>query len=281
MAKVKILVDSTSDIPHDVAKELDIQVIPLNVHFGEKTYLDWVELSPAEFYKLLETSPDRPRTSQPSPGDFARVYEELIKDGSEVCTIVISSALSGTFQSAEIGKSTLGKGRIEIVDSRLASMGFGMPAIEAARAAKAGKSLEEVTRLARDLCARVKIIFGVDTLEYLARNGRIGKAQALLGTLLSMKPLLTIEDGLVAPLDKVRGEKKVFPRMVELMGEMMEPGKTTKCGITHANCLDRAMALKAEVEQAHKVKDILVTDLGPVIGANAGPGTLGLVFYQP
>jgi DegV family protein with EDD domain len=280
MAKVKILVDSTADIPHDLAKDLDIHVIPLNVHFGDKTYLDWVDLLPTHFYDLLHSDPNHPRTSQPSPGDFAKFYEDLTRDGSSVVSLHISANLSGTIQSAELGKGMVDGAKIEIIDSRMASMGFGLVAIAAARAARAGKSLEEVVALARDLCGRVKIIFAVDTLEYLARNGRIGKAQALLGSLLSIKPLLTLEGGFVAPLEKVRGDKKVLPRMVELVGEMIEPGKPVTVSLVHANAIERARELKADIEKNYKVAEAIVADLGPVIGTHTGPGTIGMIFYQ-
>jgi len=281
MSKVRIVVDSTADVPHAIAEELDIKVVPLNVHFGDQVYLDWVELKPDQFYHLLETSKDHPRTSQPSPGDFAKAYEELIKDGADVVSIHISANLSGTFQSATLGQSMLGKGRVEVIDTKGASMVVGIIGIEAARAAKAGRSFEEVVARARDLVGKVKVVFAVDTLEYLARNGRIGRAQAFLGSLVSIKPLLTFdEDGFVAPLEKVRGERKVLPRMVELLGENIDPGKNTRCCIVHAKCPEKAEELKKLILASHKVEEFIVTDLGPVIGTHTGPGTVGLIYYQ-
>ncbi|MEW6032716.1 MAG: DegV family protein [Bacillota bacterium] len=279
MSRVKILVDSTADVPHEVARDLGIHVIPLNVHFGDETYLDWVDLSPQSFYKLLETSPHHPRTSQPSPGDFAKTYEELTADGSSVVSIHISRLLSGTMQSAELGKAMVEGARIEIIDSQLASMAFGVVAVQAARAAREGRSFEEVVALARDLCPKVRVFFAVDTLEYLARNGRIGKAQALLGGLLSIKPLLTLEDGLVAPLEKVRGDRKVIPRIVELLGEQVPPGSEIRACFVNANCPDKAGALQAEVEKAYKLTEVLTAELGPVIGTHTGPGTVGMMIY--
>lgn len=280
MAKVKIVTDSTADIPRRLVEELDITVVPLNVHFGDKTYLDFVELTSENFYDLLESSQDHPRTSQPAPGDFAKVYEELTRDGSPVVSVHLSAELSGTYQSAVMARDMVEGRRIEVVDSRLASMAFGLPVVEAARAAREGKGFEEVVGLVKDLLSRMKVIFAVDTLEYLARNGRIGKAQALLGGLLSVKPLLTLEGGFVAPYEKVRGEKKVIPRMVEIMGDMLEPGKPVKCAIVHANSHDRAETLKAEVERTFQVRETTVSGLGAVIGTHVGPGTLGLLCYN-
>jgi len=283
MSKVKVVVDSTADIPRDIAEELGITVVPLNVHFGDEVFLDWVEMSPPEFYEKLTTSPHHPRTSQPAPGDFAKVYEELTGDGSPVLSLHISAALSGTLQSAELGKAMVEnkEARVEIIDTRGASMHFGLAAIRAGRAAKEGRSLEEVAALVRETMEKIKVVFAVDTLEYLVRNGRIGRAQGLIGSLLSIKPLLTLEDGLVAPLEKVRGAKKVLPRMVEIMTENLEPDRDTDCCIVHADCLERARELKEMVEKATRVREFIVTDLGPVIGTHAGPGTLGLVYYQP
>lgn len=282
MAKVKIVTDSTADIPRRLVDELGIHVVPLNVHFGEKTYLDFVELAPDSFYDLLVSSPEHPRTSQPSPGDFSEVYEKVTEDGSAVVSAHISASLSGTFQSASMATEMLQDRRVELIDTRQASMAFGLAVIAGARAAREGKDVEEVAGLIRDIAAKTTVIFAVDTLEYLARNGRIGKAQALLGGLLAIKPLLTLEDGLVAPYEKVRGEKKVIPRMVEIMGEMLDKGKPAPvCAIVHGNSPDRAETLKNEVIKSHGPTEMTVAGLGAVIGTHAGPGTLGLTWYQP
>ncbi len=282
MAKVKIVIDSTADIPRNLAEEHGITVVPLNVHFGDKTYLDYVELTSSNFYDLLQKSPDHPRTSQPSPGDFAKVFGELTKDGSAVVAILVSEALSGTYQSAVMAKDMVPGRRIEVIDSRLASMGTTLAAVAAAKAARAGKSVEETVRLANDIVARMGVIFAVDTLEYLARNGRIGKAQALLGTLLSVKPLLTLEGGVVAPLEKVRGEKKVIPRMVEIMGEKLEAARPpARVAVAHAACPERAEALRAAVQEAHRPEEIILGGLGAVVGTHVGPGTVAVMWYQP
>ncbi len=286
MAGVKIVVDSTSDIPHNLAEELGITVVPLSVHFGDATYLDWVELTPMEFYDLLETSPHHPRTSPPSPSEFAQVYESLVADGSAVVSMHISSGMSETYSAAVMAKQMVGHGRIEVIDSRLVSLAFGLAAIEAARAAQEGKSFEEVAAVARNVLAKVegRVFFAVDTLDYLVRNGRIGRAQAILGTLLAVKPVLTITDGVVAPFEKVRGEKKVIPRMVDIMGESLGSGdgsgRTVKAAVVHAGCLDKAKELVGAVQRAHGVSDFLIGDLGAVVGTHAGPGTVGLVFYE-
>lgn len=282
MAKVRLVTDSTADIPRSYVEELGITVVPLNVHFGDKAYLDYIELTSENFYDLMRKSPEHPRTSQPSPGDFAKVYEELTKDGSTVVSVHISGALSGTCQSANLAKEMLPGKRIEIVDSRLASMAIGLPVIVGARAAKAGKGAEEVLAAVNGAIANTGVLFAVDTLEYLARNGRIGKAAALLGTLLSVKPLLTLEDGVVEPLEKVRGEKKVFPRMVEIIGEKLAPGGSAPVvAIAHADCADRAATLRAAITEAYHPSEFIIGGLGAVIGTHVGPGTTAVMWYQP
>jgi len=282
LAKVKIVTDSTADIPRSLAEELGITIVPLNVHFGDKVYLDYIELTSSNFYDMLRSSPEHPRTSQPSPGDFAKIYEELTRDGSPVVSIHVSADMSGTYQSAVMAKDLVKGGRIEVIDSRLTSMALGLPVVEAARAARGGMGVDEVVGLAKRIIAKTKVFFVVDTLEYLARNGRIGKAQALLGNLLSVKPILTLEDGLVTAYEKVRGDKKVIPRMVEIMGEMLESGKPpARCAIVHADCADKVEACKAAVEAAYHPTEIIIGGLGAVVGTHVGPGTMALVWYQP
>jgi len=282
LARVKVVTDSTADIPRGIVEQLGIIVVPLSVHFGEKVYLDYVELTSANFYDLLRKSPDHPRTSQPSPGDFSTVFEEATKDGSSVVAVLVSAGMSGTCQSAILGRDMVKNATIEIIDSRLTSMALGLAVIEGARAAKAGKSQAEVIAVANDAVSRAKVFFVVDTLEYLARNGRIGKAQALLGNLLSVKPILTLEDGQVASSEKVRGEKKVIPRLVEIMGESLEPGRgPAKVAIAHADCLERAEELRAAIEKAHHPAEIIMSGLGAVVGTHVGPGTQALMWFQP
>ncbi len=279
---MKIVTDSAADIPRQLVEELGITVVPLTVHFGDKSYLDYVELNPSNFYDLLRSSPEHPRTSQPSPGDFKDVFEKLTADGSPVVAVLLSGELSGTYQSATLAREMLPDRKIEVIDSRLASMCYGLAAVDAARAARDGRSFEEVAALGRKIVESIGVVFAVDTLEYLARNGRIGKATAFLGTMLSIKPLLTLQDGIVTPLEKVRGEKKVIPRMVEIMGERLDPEKpAARAAIVHADCLDRAEALRAAAEAAYHPAEIIVGGLGGIIGTHVGPGTIALMWYQP
>jgi len=282
MQKVRVVVDSTADIPGNLAEELGIAIVPLTVHFGDNSYVDWTELTPLEFYDLLETSPHHPYTSPPPIERFEAVYEEALAEGLDVVSLHISSGLSETVRVAEQARSRLAdRGRIAVIDSGVVSVALALPAIAAARAAAAGGAFEEVLGAAQAVIAasRGKAFFAVDTLEYLARNGRIGRAQALLGSILAVKPVLTFEDGIVAPYEKVRGEKKVIPRMVEIMRDLVGSGPLTEVGVAQADCLDKAQALKQAIIEEFGPREILMCDLGAVVGTHAGPGTIGLAFY--
>ncbi len=282
MQSVRIVVDSTADIPHNLAEELGIVVVPLTVHFGEDTYVDWTELTPLEFYDLLETSPHHPYTSPPTVGQFQTAYEEILAGGQSIVSLHISSGLSETVRVAEAAKERMGgRGPIAVIDTKVVSVALGMPALEAARAAVEGKTFEEVVAAANSVAAatRANSFFAVDTLDYLVRNGRIGRAQALLGTILAIKPVLHFEDGLVAPYQKVRGDKKVIPRMIDIMKELVGAGGFTRVGIVQADCLEKAAALRAAIEGTFGARDVLLCDLGAVVGTHAGPGTVGVAFY--
>ena len=186
---VKIVTDSTADLPPGLAEELNISVVPLKVHFGEEEFLDWIDLDSDNFFEKLAGSGVMPHTSQPSPADFVKIYREIAAESDQLISVHLSAKLSGTYQSAVIAKSELKHLDIEVIDSGLASMALGIVVIEAARAAKAGLAKEDIILQLKDNMAKVKVYFAVDTLEYLQRNGRIGKAAALVGGLLNVKPL--------------------------------------------------------------------------------------------
>lgn len=279
MPKVLIVTDSTADIPFSVRETLNIEVVPLKIHFGDETYLDAVTIQSDEFYQKLSQSKVLPTTSQPSPLDFVEMYKRLLKEGdTEVISIHLSAALSGTYQSASLAKSLVDEGRkITLVDSKSASYGLGMMVVAAAEAAKEGKSGEEILNLIHELRESSRIYFIVDTLEYLYRGGRIGKASALIGSLLNIKPILTIDDsGEVAPVDKVRGQKKAMGRIVELLQQDFTGGPIEVMA-AHSNSLSAAEELCALVKERFEVSSLSFTNLGPVIGTHVGPGTIAVI----
>lgn len=279
MANIKIVTDSTSDIPRDVLEAHGIELVPLKVHFGSDTYHDGVDIHAEEFYRKLAESPELPTTSQPSPVDFMEVYKKLADTpDTAIISVHLSAAFSGTYQSAMLAKSLLeDQIRIEIVDSKSASYGLGMLAIAAAEAARAGKSAEEILELLQKLRRETRLYFIVDTLEYLQKGGRIGKAAALVGSLLNLKPILTIDDGgEVAPVDKIRGSKKAQARIIELLKKDFD-GVTVDICIAHSVARERAEELFALVSGALQVRNHTYTELGPVIGTHVGPGTLAVI----
>lgn len=282
MSNIRIVTDSTADIPLSVREELGIEMVPLKIHFGDETYLDAVTLQSEQFYEKLSSSAVLPTTSQPSPIEFLDTYKKVIEDPeAEVISIHLSSALSGTYQSAVLAKSMLeDQAKITIVDSKSASYGIGALVVAAARAAREGKNAEEILELIHSLRANFHIYFLVDTLEYLQKGGRIGKASALFGSLLNIKPILSIdEEGEVVAVDKVRGQKKAMARIVELLQKDFA-GKAIHLQVAHSNALEAARGLRELLEQHFEVKSVEYITLGPVIGTHAGPGTVA-AFVHP
>ena len=275
MTKVSIVTDSTADLPLAVTEKLGIHVVPLKVHFGEEEYLDWVELDSESFYTKLHSSDIMPRTSQPSPADFEAVYNKIGKD-NPIISLHLSAKLSGTCQSAQIAKSTLDTLDIEVIDTKLASMALGIVVIEAARAANEGKGKEEILDQINKNIQVTKIFFGVDTLEYLQKNGRIGKASALLGGMLNVKPLLMLKDGVILPKEKVRGRGKLMDRLVDIISEDLGSDVKGKVVIMHGNVLNDALKLKEKIDQKYNFSEVIITSLGAVIGTHTGPGVLGI-----
>ncbi|MBN6185883.1 DegV family protein [Aneurinibacillus sp. BA2021] len=282
--KLYIVTDSTADIPKELASELDIHVVPLKVHVEDHTYLDGVTLTAGEFYEKLERADKLPRTSQPSPADFVEMYESLAASGEEaqVISIHLSSALSGTYQTANLAKDMVQeKIQVHVVDSRTASYAFGGIVVAVARAVREGKSLEHCLDLTHRLVANHKAFFVMDTLMYLQKGGRIGKASAVLGSLLNVKPILTFDEtGEVASVEKVRGKKKAVARILELAKEFAG-GEPVVAASVYTTSREEAEALKTRIaEEITTAEDVMVAQLGPVIGTYGGPGLLAITLYK-
>lgn len=278
---VRIVTDSTSDLSAELRAAYGIEMVPLTVHFGPESYLDAVEMDSQAFWAKLASSPHHPKTAQPAPGDFLEVFKRIHAEGDEILAILISANLSGTLNSAQIAAQMLPEAKITIVDTKSVSLGLGMVAIEAAKLAKAGKSVAEIAPVIQGICDRLNIFFTLDTLEFLQKNGRIGKAQALLGGLLGIKLILQVDkDGFVAPADKVRGKSKVLARTLEMMQERVPAGRTIRLAALHTMAEEEARAWVEEVKKLYQVESVLIGPIGPVVATNAGPGTIGLVFYE-
>ena len=286
MAKVRIVTDSTADLPQELVDRYGITVVPLKVFFGSDCYLDGIELTKEEFYQRLASSKELPTTSQPTPAEFAEVYRPMAEEGADIVSIHISSHMSGTLQSAQLAKTMLQYDGLEVIDARAVSVLLGMVVLGAARAAAAGFSRTEVAALARSIIVNHRIYFVVDTLEYLQRGGRIGKAQAFLGTVLNVKPVGTIKDGLIYPHEKVRGRKKAINRMVQLLSGGFDEGGPVFCFMTHGNDPQGMEYLKDLVQERLNCSEIFDSQMGSVVGTHVGPGVLGVAvcpaeYLQP
>lgn len=277
---IRIVTDSTADLPRELIEELGITVVPLNVHFGDEVYKDQVEISTDEFFHKLQHGDVMPKTSQPSPGDFLEVYKELSAEGDSIISIHISSELSGTHNSAMLAKGMLPEADINVFDTRKVSGGIGLFVIEAARAVKAGKSKEEIIAMLENMQEKVRVIFILDSLEYLEKGGRIGKASAVLGSMLSLKPILTIEEGIVHSKEKARGFKKAKKRMVEMFAETNIATGSDVIILYGESETEAVAEIRDALVVTGKTQDILVSRVGAVIGTYSGPGILGLVYRE-
>lgn len=275
MAPVRIVTDSTAFLEKETIDRYNISVVPLYVNFEHEVIMDG-SIPNAVFFDKMKKSSKMPFTSQPSPGDFIKIFEKIINDGDDIVTIVISSGISGTYESAINAARAVDANRIAVVDSILTAGALAMLVKEAAEAAEQGKTKDEVVELIEDKKRRLRIFFIPDTLEYLKKGGRIGGAQALLGTLLKIKPVLYLTNGKVDTYDKVRTMKKAMERIVEEIPPAEGPFDIT---VVHAEAVDRANKMCDLIKDRFPEAVITINELSPVIGTHAGPGVVGICFY--
>ncbi|MBA3734910.1 MAG: DegV family protein [Actinobacteria bacterium] len=274
-----IVVDSTADFPDSPKRFPNWRVVPLYVLFGDQSYRDYVELTPEEFYARLRTAEELPTTSQPTPGDFLQTYEEL---GSydRIYSLHLSSVLSGTYQSAMTAATELGDDRVRVVDSETASAAIAILGLAIQRRLDHGTTDDEIDALIQRFKERAGLIFTVDTLEFLRRGGRIGRASAWAGQLLHVKPILTIKREVV-PLKRVRGNQKAMQEFVKAFTSTTEDAPELKIAIAHADAPGRAEQLRKMVRAERPQAEIeLITTLGAVVGTHAGPGTVGFFWFD-
>lgn len=275
---IKIVTDSTADISPQIARELGITVVPVYVRFGDKMYRDGVEIGWDEFYERLTKGSVHPSTSQPMPSDFADVYSKLSKEADAIVSIHVSKKMSGTYNSALQGREMAGvSSRVQVIDSLVVSMGLGLITMMAARLAKAGESLQTVLSEVKQAIPNIRVIGVFDTLKYLALGGRIGKARALVGGLLHVKPMITMRDGELVPAGLARTRAMAVERLVQMV-------KTTfnvqEVGIVHSTTPDEAYSLKERIGSIVSEELIHIARLGPALGVHAGPGTLILALRK-
>lgn len=280
--KVQIVTDSTADLPSDLVQAHGIAVVPLTVAFGKEVFRDRVDIQPGQFYKMLAASKAHPRSSPPPPDDFAGRYREWLAQGHEVVSLHVSSKLSKTFEHASAAAAEVdGSGTLSVVDTGQVSAALGMLALFAARMAARNETAAAIRERLLDMAPRLHTLFVVDTLEFLARGGRIGKARAMMGGLLGIKPILGMMDGEVAPVDRVRGGRAAHPRILEILRKRVEKDRPVIAGIGHANAPVWADRLRALLRDQFQIAELIQTEIGPVVGANVGPGVVGVCVFQP
>lgn len=278
MASIAIVTDSTANIPKKYLDEYGIEVAPQVLIWGEESMFDGVDIQPSEFYERLKQTDVMPKSSQATVPWFQKIFEPHVASGTPIISILVSDKLSGTLQSAEQAKQMFPDATIEIINSHSASMDLGFQALAAARAAKKGMSFEQVVAVANEAIEKTGVIFVVDTLEYLHKNGRIGGATRLLGTALNLKPILEVRDGQVEPVENVRTKSKAQERLIELVGDRVGDQRPLRLAVIQAAAEDEATSLVQALTERYKPDEIMIAEIGPVVGAHVGPGTVGVGY---
>jgi len=275
-----IVLDSTSDYPDAPARFPNMRFVPLYVRFGEEVYRDYRELGPAEFYEKLRVSPVTPATAQPTPQDFVDAYEGLASY-ERIYSLHVTSRLSGTFQSAELAAQEIGGDKVRVVDTKTASLAIAMLSHAIQRRLARGTTDEEIAQVVERFHAHCDVLFTVETLEYLQRGGRIGKAQALAGSLLNLRPVLGVEDGVVIPVARVRGKQKALAEFERRFAEATNDGPGLRVAIAHAEAEEWVGTLSELAWRVRPGAEIEFTStLGAVVGTHAGPGAVGFFWFQ-
>lgn len=281
MAKIAIVADSASDLPKAMYAEYDITVVPLYVNWNGQTYRDGEDLVPENFYPLMKTEKNLPSTSQPTPGTYLELFNKLLAEGKDILCLTLSSGLSGTYSSAITARGMLEEqDRVEVLDTLAASVGEGLLVLEAARLAQEGLSLQEILPQLKDKISRLRSIFTINTLENLVKGGRLSTLQGGLGTLLDIKPVLHLDEhGKIVPLTKVRSRKKALAQLeaeiekqgVDLAGQVM--------GLSHSHDPETGAQMAALLKEKYAAADVIVGEIGAVIGTHTGEGCIALFFY--
>ena len=278
--KIKVITDSVSDIPKKLVDDLNIRVVPLSVHFGNDVYRDGVDLTSEEFFEKLKNADKLPTTSQVTPGEFIEVFSEELLENEALIVILMSSKMSGTYNAAIKAKEYLENDNIYVLDSKAISFGYGMMVIEAARMTLKGKKIEEIVSRVQYMSENMQYFFVVDTLEYLLKGGRLSKTEAVLGKVLNIKPIITIEDGVLKSLGKVRGRKRAIKWIQNWLDESNIDFSTRNIGLFHATSKENLNELRILIEENYDFKEILESEVGTVVGTHSGPGCIAISFVK-
>ncbi len=284
MDKVAIVTDSVACLPKELIEKYGIEVVPVQVIFGDKVYRDGVDITPSQFYALLRQAEKLPTTAASLPGPVLEAYNKASQRASSILCITLSANFSGMFntarQAVSIAKESLSSVVIEVIDSRTAAAAEGFVVLAAARAAASGKSLSEVAETAKRVIRQVYLFVSLDTLYYLVKGGRVPKAAAWAGALLKIKPILTVAEGEAHPVTNPRTNAGAMKRILEMMGQKVVKGLPLHVAVTHADALDRAITLRDEISSRFDCTELFITEFTPVMGAHTGPGVVGVAFYS-
>ncbi len=278
MKKIKIVTDSTVDLSQEILEKYEIEVVSLSIYINDKTYLDRVDITPAEFIDKMMESEELPKTSQPSVGTFVEKYDELADKGYDIISIHMTGGMSGTVESAK-SASQLTKARVFVVDSEFISKGLSFQVLEAAEMAREGHNVADILQRLNHVKKHTKLYVVVDTLENLMKGGRIGKGKAFLGSLLNIKPIATLDDGVYTPIAKVRSRSQAVKYLASAFLEDSLGKKIKSVGITHAGSLDVALKLKEAIEKATGFKKVDIDYTTPIISTHTGKGAIGFSYY--
>lgn len=278
MSKIKIVTDSTGDLSNEEIEKFQLEVVPLSIHIDGDTYIDRVDITPGEFLKKMKNSDELPKSSQPSAGTFLEVYDRLAEEGYEVISIHMTGGMSGTVQSAA-SAAQMSKAKVTVIDSRFISRALSFQVIEAARMAIQGKTTEEILKRIDEVREQTRLFVVVDTLDNLVKGGRIGKGRAMIGSLLNIKPIASLEDGVYTPVAKVRSHAQVVKYLANQFCEDVKEKSISGVGLVHAEGTGLAVKLKEAILEQTGYSNIEIADTTPVISTHTGPGTIGFMYY--
>ena len=277
---IRIVIDSTSDVTREIIEKNNLVMVPLTVNFENKSYLDKIELSTEVFFEKLAAAEKLPTTSQVSPGTFVEAFSEILIKGDEVLGIFLASEFSGTYESARMAKDMIGSDKIHIIDSRSVCLGTFSLILEAIELVNQNKNIDEIVEILEDIKNKIVAVAGLDTLKYLEKGGRLSKGQAVMGSILDIKPIIGIKDGKLTVIDKIRGKNKTIKWFDNWIEENKFDLTNKTVLLFHARSYDQLKSLREAIEEKYKIKNIIEAEIGPVIGTHAGPGVLAIGFLN-
>ena len=277
---IKIVIDSTSDVTDEIIEKYNLKVVPLTVNFEKQSYLDKIELSSKEFFEKLAAADKLPTTTLVSPGAFVEAFSEILLEGDKVLGLFVASEFSGTYDSARMARNMIGSDDIHIIDTRSVCLGSFALILEAIELVKENKTIEEIVEILNRLKEKIVVVAALDTLKYLEKGGRLSKGQAVVGSLLNIKPIVAIKDGEIKVIEKLRGKNKTVKWFDEWIEKNNYDLSDKTVLLFHGNAYNQLKLLRETIEDKYKIKNIIENEIGPVIGTHSGPGVLGMGFLN-